>query len=60
MADKAPEMVLKSIGTVRNEISRDAKPDDVKNIISEIIVDGSLTESLDNLDDFSHIIILIK
>ena len=58
MAEKAPEMVLKTIGTVRNKITKDPKPDDTKNVISEIVVDSELTESLDNLDEFSHVIIL--
>jgi len=54
-----PGMALKAIGIVRNEVRR--KPEAGYNwqgIVSEIVVDSSLTEALDGLDEFSHIIVL--
>ena len=50
-------MTLKPIGFVRNEIKQPAMLD-FKNIVSEIVIDSSLTEALDSLDEFSHIIVL--
>ena len=52
-----PEMNLKAIGIVRNEI-KEPTHQDSGDIVSEIIIDSSLTEALDDLDKFSHIIIL--
>ena len=57
MVNKLPGMTLKAIGIVRNEFKRPLRQDWEK-VISEIVVDSSLTEALDNLDDFSHIIVL--
>ena len=52
-------MTLKAIGTVRNEIKRPLKPDyPWEEVVSEIVVNDYLTDSLDNLDGFSHLIIL--
>ena len=52
-------MTLKTIGTVRNKIEQPTKPGyQWKEIISEIVDSDNLTESLDNLEDFSHLIIL--
>ncbi len=50
-------MTLKPIGFVRNEIKQPVMLD-FKNIVSEIVIDSSLTEALDSLDEFSHIIVL--
>lgn len=52
-----PEIQLKAIGIVRNEI-KEPTHEDSSDIVSEIIIDNSLVEALDNLDEFSHIIIL--
>ncbi len=52
-----PEINLKAIGIVRNEI-KEPTHQDSGDIVSEIIIDSSLTKALDNLDEFSHIIIL--
>ncbi len=57
MTDKLPDMTLKAIGIVRNEIRQPSRHDSEK-VISEIVFDSSLTEALDDLDDFSHIIVL--
>ena len=57
MNRELPEITLRPIGYVRSEIkepTRERRPD----IVSEVIIDASLNEGLDNLDEFSHIIIL--
>jgi len=57
MENGLPEIRLKAIGTVHNEI-KDRERQDVKNIISEIVLDPGLTEALDKLEDFSHVIVI--
>ncbi len=57
MANELPGMTLKAIGIVRNGIKQPPKQS-WEGITSEIVLDSSLTEALDNLDDFSHIIVL--
>jgi tRNA (adenine37-N6)-methyltransferase len=57
MNDIQPEIVLKPIGFVRNGI-REFAGHDWESVISEIIIQPELSESLDNLDEFSHIIVL--
>ena len=52
------EIVLKPIGFVRNGITRRPVSFEWKNIISEIEFQPDLSEALDNLDEFSHIIVL--
>jgi tRNA-Thr(GGU) m(6)t(6)A37 methyltransferase TsaA len=52
-----PEITLKAIGIVRNEIKEPTHRDS-SDIVSEIIIDGRLNEALDDLDQFSHIIVL--
>ena len=50
-------VTLKAIGIVRSEIKKKTKCN-FQDIVSEIVVDSSLTEALDNLDEFSHIIVI--
>jgi tRNA-Thr(GGU) m(6)t(6)A37 methyltransferase TsaA len=57
MVSELPSITLKAIGIVRNEIKQPARCD-FKEVVSEIVLDSSLTEALDNLDDFSHIVII--
>jgi len=59
MADELPAMTLKAIGIVRNEVKQ--RPDGRdwwQELVSEIVIDPSLTEALDGLEEFSHIIVL--
>ena len=60
MANELPAMTLKAIGVVRSEIKKKqpASSDWWAELISEIVIDSSLTEALDRLEDFSHIIVL--
>jgi tRNA-Thr(GGU) m(6)t(6)A37 methyltransferase TsaA len=57
MTEILPEITLKAIGTVRSDIKEPARKK-AGDIVSEIIIDEALTESLDNLDEFSHIIVI--
>ena len=57
MANQLPSMSLKAIGIVRNEIKQPLRHG-WREIVSEIVVNSNLTEALDNLDEFSHIIVL--
>ena len=57
MVSELPCLTLKAIGIVRNEIKQPVWRES-KDIISEIVIDRDLTEALDNLDDFSHIIVI--
>ena len=57
MANKPPDMTLKAIGTVRNEIKQPLHRECTE-VVSEIVIDAGLTEALDRLDEFSHIIVL--
>ena len=52
-------MTLKAIGIVRNDIKQ--SPDvgySWEKVVSEILIEPELTEALDGLDDFSHIIVI--
>ena len=53
-------MTLKAIGIVRNEVKErpPAEGDWWAETVSEIVIDPGLTEALDGLEDFSHIIVL--
>ena len=60
MANKLPSITLKSIGVVRNGIKQSppARRDWWAEVVSEIVIDSSLTEALDGLEGFCHIIVL--
>ena len=59
MANELPEMTLKPIGFVRNEVKEQPEVGyPWKNVVSELEIDDSLTEALDGLERFSHIIVL--
>ena len=58
MASELPGMTLKSIGIVRKGIKRAAAQCDREKVVSDIIINTSLTEALDGLEESSHIIVL--
>ena len=60
MADELPTMSVKAIGIVRNEVKErpSAQGDWWTELDSEIVIAPGLTEGLDGLDGFSHIIVL--
>jgi tRNA-Thr(GGU) m(6)t(6)A37 methyltransferase TsaA len=57
MTGKLPPIKFSAIGTVHSEIKERARGHTAQ-ATATIEVDKSLTEALDNLDDFSHIIVL--
>jgi tRNA-Thr(GGU) m(6)t(6)A37 methyltransferase TsaA len=57
MVSELPDMNLKAIGIVRSKVKQPSKRD-FKKAVSEIVIDSSLSEALDNLDEFSHIIVI--
>ena len=57
MVSRLPAMTLKAIGVVRSEIKQPSGCDG-KGIVAEIVINDNLTEALDNLDEFSHIIVV--
>ena len=57
MTSESPRMTLKAIGTVSNGIR--ARPEQGwSKVVSDIVINSHLTEALDNLDEFSHLIVL--
>jgi tRNA-Thr(GGU) m(6)t(6)A37 methyltransferase TsaA len=57
MASEPPEIVLKSIGTIHSEIKERVKGHTAQ-ARATIEIDPALTAALDNLDEFSHVIII--
>ncbi len=57
MDNELPGIILKAIGVVRSEVKEPSRRK-FKGVISEIVLDPALTEALDNLDEFSHIIVI--
>ena len=59
MSGNLPDMTLKAIGFVASEVKQPPEPEyNWPEVISEITIDVALTESLENLEEFSHIIVL--
>jgi len=58
MDNEQSTMTLKSIGIVRNELKQASVRRDRWEVVSEIVIDSSLTEALYGLEDFSHIIVI--
>jgi tRNA-Thr(GGU) m(6)t(6)A37 methyltransferase TsaA len=59
VAGKSPEMVLKAIGIVRSGFRQSsAERLNLEEMACEIEIDPGLTEALDGLEGFSHIIVL--
>jgi tRNA-Thr(GGU) m(6)t(6)A37 methyltransferase TsaA len=50
-------MTLKPIGVVKNKVKQTIRHG-WGEIVSDIVVDSDLTEALDSLDEFSHLIVL--
>ena len=55
--NELPGTSLKAIGFVKSEVKQPVRQDWEK-VVSEIVVDSSLTEALDGLENFSHIIVV--
>lgn len=59
MASQLPHMTIKAIGIVRSKIKQTPKPEyDWRGIASQIVVDSSLSEALEGLEGYSHIIVI--
>ncbi|HEY33456.1 MAG TPA: tRNA (N6-threonylcarbamoyladenosine(37)-N6)-methyltransferase TrmO [Dehalococcoidia bacterium] len=59
MVNEMPRMTLRAIGVVRNGLQTPPTPrSDWEKATSEIVIDSSLTEALDGIEEFSHIIVL--
>ena len=56
MVNELPSISLKAIGIVRNGIKQPPRQG-WGEVISDIVINSSLSEALDNLDEFSHIIV---
>jgi tRNA-Thr(GGU) m(6)t(6)A37 methyltransferase TsaA len=57
MTAKRNEITLKAIGTVRNELKESTRQKH-EDSVTEIVIDKGLTEALDGLEQFSHIIVI--
>jgi tRNA-Thr(GGU) m(6)t(6)A37 methyltransferase TsaA len=57
MTEQPPDMKLKAIGIVRNDVKQQLRHG-WSEVVSDIVIDSHLTEALDGLDGFSHIIVL--
>ena len=59
MADELPAIAVKAIGVVRNKVrQRPPAGYEWSEVVAEIVIDSKLTEALDGLEGFSHIIVL--
>ncbi len=59
MAGEFPEIIVRAIGVVRNEVTQPPGASyNWPEVVSELVIDRSLTDALDSLDEFSHIIVL--
>jgi len=59
MVNELPYMTVKAIGTVRNDVKQAPGAGyEWEKVVSDIVVDSSLSEALDGLEEFSHIIVL--
>ncbi len=59
MTDEFPPITLKTIGIVRSPAKETPKERDWwVELVSEIVINDSLTEALDGLEEFSHIIVI--
>ena len=59
MFNELPDMPLTAIGIVKNAVKEPPGPEyNWQDAVSEIVVDNSLTEALNGLEGFSHIIII--
>ena len=58
MADELPVITLKAIGIVRNGVTELKPKQGWREVVSDIVINSSLTETLDGLEVFSHIIVL--
>jgi tRNA-Thr(GGU) m(6)t(6)A37 methyltransferase TsaA len=59
MVAQPSEMTIRPIGFVRSRVRQKQKPGyNWEEVVSEVVIDDSLSEALDGLDGFSHIIVI--
>jgi len=59
MVEEVPSIILKAIGIVRSDIKEPSYAwQDLDTITAEIEIDKGLSEALDGIEQFSHIIVL--
>jgi tRNA (adenine37-N6)-methyltransferase len=58
MIKQHPDITLKPIGFVRNGITEEPAGRNWEGVTSDIVINPELSEALDNLDEYSHIIVL--
>ena len=59
MAGQLSDITIKPIGIVRSKVKQKPKPEyNWQELVSEIVIDGSLNEALDGLEGYSHIIVI--
>ena len=58
MSNTLPEISLKIIGTVRNEMKEPGGRGNLKDIVSEIVLDESLAGSLDSIDTYDYVTVI--
>jgi tRNA-Thr(GGU) m(6)t(6)A37 methyltransferase TsaA len=59
MTTEYPPMTLKAIGIVHSKVKETpAEHDWWADLVSEIVIDASLTEALEGLEEYSHIIVI--
>jgi tRNA-Thr(GGU) m(6)t(6)A37 methyltransferase TsaA len=54
----AETVTLKTIGVVRNELKEARRGPDVQQIVSEIVLDKSLADALEHLEDFTYVMVV--
>ncbi len=57
MDNELPSISLKAIGIVRNGVKQ-PMTEGWEKVVSDVVVDDSLTEALEGLEEFSHIIVI--
>lgn len=57
MSDRLPAMIVTEIGVVRNGVTRPPEAGWAQ-VTSELVMEPGLGEALDNLEEFSHLIVL--
>jgi len=59
LAGEFPEIIVRAIGVVRNQVTQPPGANyNWPDVVSELVIDRSLTDALDSLDEFSHIVVL--
>ena len=59
MSSDLPPIILKPVGIVKSDVKKPvSERQNLSEIVSEIVIDEYLTEALDGIEGFSHVIVL--